>query len=199
MTDTTAKIRSKGLDATGVTERIAEEMFNRKGAHYMAIVEIKVDATHETADGKRGVDLILTQVEPATDDNLAEHLRELTRTVYFNRKLATDGPQLQIAGDSDEPTVDAVIAAGRAHRPHPFIAVDASQDTPICDVCGELETAPRHSTQELLTEEDDDQAELEQDVDEDLDDDQEDEEQDEEDEPALDQRPSFSSIPGGAA
>lgn len=196
MTDTTAKIRSKGLDATGVTERIAEEMFNRKGAHYMAIVEIKVDATHETADGKRGVDLILTQVEPATDDNLAEHLRELTRTVYFNRKLATDGPQLQIAGDSDEPTVDAVIAAGRAHRPHPFIAVDASQDNPICDVCGELETAPRHSTQELLTEEDDGEAELEQDVDEDLDDDHEDEE---EDEPALDQRPSFSSIPGGAA
>jgi hypothetical protein len=54
MSDTTAKIRAKGLDATGVTETIASQMYTRKGSHYMAIVEIKVDETpgeHEYEPG----------------------------------------------------------------------------------------------------------------------------------------------------
>lgn len=43
-----------------------------------------------------------------------------------------------------------MVAAGAAHRPHPFLPVDASQDNPICDVCGLLEAAPRHSVQDQL-------------------------------------------------
>lgn len=149
MTDTsdyTAKIRAKGLDATGVTEQLAAEMYRNKGRHYMAIIEVKVDETHEKADGNRKVDLILTQVEPAMDDTLAEHLRELTRTTYLNRQQ-TNG---QLAIDQSlgqERTVADVMASGRSLRPHPFLPVDTSLDNPICDVCGSIEASAVHSTQ----------------------------------------------------
>lgn len=114
MTDTTAKIRAKGLDATGVTEEIADEMYAHKGKHYMAIVELNVDETHDRADGKRKVDLVFTQVEPALDDRLDEHLRELTRTLHYNRKLHSPDEQLQIDTlDDVEPTVEGVVAAGQ--------------------------------------------------------------------------------------
>ncbi|MCL8026336.1 hypothetical protein [Nocardioides bruguierae] len=158
MTDTTAKIRAKGLDATGITETVAAQMYGRKGARYMAIVELQVDELHEKADGTRKVDLILTQVEPAVDAHLTEHLRELTRTCYFNRKVDTDGPSLPVDGDdADEPTVDAVIAAGAKHKPHGYLASGlAVDDDAICDVCGLAPAAGVHSAQQLLDDEDDD-------------------------------------------
>jgi len=152
MPDTTAKIRAKGLDATGVTEDLANQMHARRGKHYMAIVEVKVEETHEKSDGTKKVDLILTQVEPATTADLEEHLRELTRTLYYNRGT---GDQPTLPAGTDEPTVEGVLAAGAKHRPHPFLPVDASQDNPICDVCGHLETAPVHSTQATLEQDDD--------------------------------------------
>jgi hypothetical protein len=167
MTDTTAKIRAKGLDSTGVTEEIASQMYATKGRHYMAIVEVRVEERHEKADGTRKVDLILTQVEPATSEDLAEHLRELTRTLYYNRGL--NGHTGTIGGGNDEPTVEGVMNAGARHRPHPFLPVNAGEnDQPICDVCGQLETAPVHSTQDALPDGDDepddqDDAELEDD------------------------------------
>lgn len=150
MTDTTAKIRGKGLDATGITEEIASDLFNRVGTHLMAIVDLQVVDRHgPDVKGKRGVELIIDGIEPATDDTLAEHLRELTRTVYLNRQH--HGAQLSIDDAlDDEPTVEGVIAAGTSQRPHPFLPVDAADDNGICDVCGLLESAPRHSTQEQL-------------------------------------------------
>lgn len=153
MPDTTAKIRAKGLDTTGVTEDIANQMYAHKGKHYMAVVEFKVDATHETAEGKRAVDLILTQVEPAASEDMDEHLRELVRTCYYNRGT---GDQPSLPTGSDEPTVDKVLAAGAKHRPHPFTPVDATLDFPICDVCGSLEAAAVHSTQDTLDDDEDD-------------------------------------------
>lgn len=149
--DYTAKIRAKGLDATGVTEQLAAEMFRNKGRHYIAIVELRVDETHEKADGARKVDLVLTQVEPASSVDLEEHLRELTRVGYLNRQRA-DG---QLAIDESlgsERTVADVLASGKSHRPHPFIVVDASQENPICDVCGGIEASAVHSTQDVLDE-----------------------------------------------
>lgn len=151
--DYTAKIRAKGLDATGVTEQLAGEMFRNKGRHYMAIVELRVDETHEKADGARKVDLILTQVEPATSTDLEEHLRELTRVGYLNRQQS-DGQLAIDASLGQERTVADVMASGKSMRPHPFIAVDASQDNPICDVCGGIEASAVHSTQEVLDEPD---------------------------------------------
>ncbi|WP_224279093.1 hypothetical protein [Nocardioides lacusdianchii] len=149
--DYTAKIRAKGLDATGVTEQLAGEMFRNKGRHYMAIVEVKVDETHEKADGARKVDLVLTLVEPATDSALEEHLRELTRVGYLNRQQS-DG---QLAIDTSlgtERTVADVLASGQRYRPHPFLPDDAAKDTPICDLCGSIEASAVHSTQDVLDE-----------------------------------------------
>lgn len=147
--DYTAKIRAKGLDATGVTEQLAAEMYRNKGRHYMVIAEVKVDETHEKADGNRKVDLVLTLVEPATDSALEEHLRELTRVGYLNRQQS-DG---QLAIDQSlgaERTVADVLSSGGKFKPHPFIVVDASVENPICDVCGGIEASAVHSRQDVL-------------------------------------------------
>lgn len=149
--DYTAKIRAKGLDATGITEQLAGEMYRNKGRHYMAIVEIKVDETHEKADGARKVDLILTQVEPATSTDLEEHLRELTRVGYLNRQRE-DGQMAIDESLGAERTVADVLASGKSLRPHPFIPDDVAKDTPICDVCGGIEASAVHSTQDVLDE-----------------------------------------------
>lgn len=157
--DYSAKIRAKGLDATGVTEQLAAEMYRNKGRHYMAIVELRVDETHEKADGARKVDLILTQVEPATSTDLEEHLRELTRVGYLNRQQA-DG---QLAIDTSlgqERTVADVLSSGQSFRPHPFLPDDAAKDTPICDVCGGIEASAVHSTQDILDTPDQDTTEI---------------------------------------
>ena len=152
--DYTAKIRAKGLDATGVTEQLAGEMYRNKGRHYLGIVEMKVDETHEKADGTRKVDLILTQVEPATDSALEEHLRELTRVGYLNRQKA-DGQMAIDDSLGSERTVADVLASGGKFKPHPFIVVDASAENPICDVCGGIGASAVHSTQDTLGEGDD--------------------------------------------
>jgi hypothetical protein len=148
MSDTTAKIRAKGLDATGVTETIASQMYTRKGSHYMAIVEIKVDETHENAEGKRKVDLVITQVEPSTDPTLDDHLRELTRTLYYNRQTADGNQPTLETGDTLEPTVEAVINANPGLKPHPYLtsqlAIDDTEAGPVCDVCGKAEADVIH-------------------------------------------------------
>jgi hypothetical protein len=138
MTDTTAKIRAKGLEATGVTEEIANQMFTQVGKHFMFICEAKVEEPHgPNAEGKRRVDLILTQVEPAMDQVLEDHLRELTRTVYQNRVLTSEDAQLQIETAADlEPSVEDIIAARQAadaaDRPHEFVD-DGAGDCEACD------------------------------------------------------------------
>ena len=150
MTDTHAKIRAKGLDATGVTEQIADQMYRSKGARYMAIVEIKVDETHENAEGKRKVDLILEQVEPATDTTLDEHLRNLTRTLHYNRQVAIGEEPTLDSMDAVEPTVEAVIAANPSVLPHPFmtgmLGITDTEAGPVCDVagCGKVEADRIH-------------------------------------------------------
>lgn len=144
MTDTTAKIRAKGLDSTGVTEEIASTLYANKGKRIMAIVELHAVERHEKADGSRRVDLVVEQVEPATEDNVAEHLRELTRTMYQNRAIAEG--QLSI-DDSLTPSITDAVAAGAQHRPHPFLPVDAANDDGICDVCGLVNNVGVHFTE----------------------------------------------------
>jgi hypothetical protein len=162
MTDTTAGIAAKGLDATGFTEDLAAELFNRVGSHIMAIVDLQVvDRSGPNVKGKRKVHLIIDGIEPATDETLAEHLRELTRTLYYNRKL--DG-HTATTTQGEERTVDDVLAAGAGHRPHPFLPVDASDDNGICDVCGLIQAAGVHSTQDILEEPDDEDDEDDEDT-----------------------------------
>jgi hypothetical protein len=152
MTDTTAKIRSKGLDGTGFTEDLAAELFHRIGHHVKAIVELQVVDKHgPNLKGQRGIELVITQLEVANDSNLEEHLRELTLTLHYNRGL--DG-HVGTTTEGQERTVADVMASGQQYRPHPFLPDDAAKDTPICDVCGGIEASAVHSRQDVLDEPD---------------------------------------------
>lgn len=143
MSDHTAKIRAKGTDATGLTEDLAAKLYARKGSRIIAIVELHAVERHEKADGSKRVDLVIDLLEPAEDDTVAEHLREITRTLYNNRALA-DG-QLTI-DQSLEPKVADVLAKGAQHAAHPFLPVNPADDDGICDVCGKVEGAnPAHA------------------------------------------------------
>lgn len=145
MPDTTAKIRSKGLDSTGVTEEIAAQMYNSLGRYTMAIVELKHEDHGKNAEGKRRVELIITQVEPATETTMEDHLRELTRTLEYNRRLTSPDQQLPLDRDANEPTVEGVLAAGKQLEPHEFVDSTAGGDEfDTCDVCGGPQDAPLH-------------------------------------------------------
>ncbi|HEY0889349.1 MAG TPA: hypothetical protein VGE38_07050 [Nocardioides sp.] len=153
MTDTTAKIRAKGLDGTGFTEDLAARLFNNVGANLKAIIELQVVDKHgPNLDGKRGIELVITQLEVADNIDLEDHLRELTQTLYYNRGL--DG-HTGTTTEGQERTVADVMASGQHFRPHPFLPVDASQDNPICDVCGSVEASAQHSQQDVLDQPDD--------------------------------------------
>ncbi|WP_193613136.1 hypothetical protein [Nocardioides lijunqiniae] len=114
--DYNAKVRGKGLENTGVTEDLAREMFNTLGRSTMAIVRLTHKRQINDDDTGRTVELTIDLLEPSTSAELDEHLRELTRTLHQNRALKADDQQLQIDTPGDlEPTVEGVIAAGRAH------------------------------------------------------------------------------------
>lgn len=151
MPDTTATINARGLDKTGFDEALISHLFHGKvGRHVLALVELQVVDTHgPNIKGKSKVMLNISQIDPVTDDNLDEHVRELQRTLRYNRGL--DG-HTGTTTDGQEPTVEQVLAAGAKHRPHPFLPVDAGDDNPICDVCGGLEAAGVHSVQDTLDE-----------------------------------------------
>jgi hypothetical protein len=119
MSDTTAKIRGKGLEHTGVTEEHANHMYNNIGSHYVGVVDLKV-VQHSVDDkGKRTVELVIDTIEVAPNDDTAEHIRRLTRAFHYERGLAVNGgDQLPIEGN-DEPTVEQVRAAGREHEIDP--------------------------------------------------------------------------------
>lgn len=154
MTDTHASIATKGLDNTGITEDLADELFHKVGSHLMAIVDLQVvDRSGPNVKDKRKVHLIIDGIEPATTEDMAEHLRELSRVGYLNRAHA-NGTIAINEELKNERTVADVMAAGAAHKPHPFLPVDASIDNGICDVCGKLEVVPVHSQQETLPDDD---------------------------------------------
>jgi hypothetical protein len=155
MTETTAKIRAKGLDGTGFTEDLAASLFTRVGRHVRAIVDLQVVDKHgPNLDGKRGIELVITQLEVAEDPTVDEHLGDISRAIYTNRNLqGHTGTTTQ----GQERTVADVVSSGAQHRPHPFLPVDASQDNPICDVCGTVEATAVHSTQDVLDSPDDDE------------------------------------------
>lgn len=119
MTDTTARIKAKGLDSTGVTEQVARSYFDRLGSHHLAIVEYSVDSRSVDADGHQQVQLVLTAVEPVVDGDLDgqldDHVRTIQKALYRNRKLAEgDDTPLPLDSDGPEPRVKDVLAQGIA-------------------------------------------------------------------------------------
>lgn len=107
-----AKIRSKGLDATGVTEDVARQMYATLGAHTMMVVEVQHVKHSDDADGQHSVELVITTAEPAQDERMENHLRELARGMYRTR------PEVQgqevLAGVVDGPGLADTITEGAA-------------------------------------------------------------------------------------
>lgn len=149
MSDTTAKIRGKGLEHTGVTEEHAEKMYANIGGYYKGIVELKVVRHSVDDDGKRTVELAIDAIEIADGHQMDEHLRQLSRAIHYERGLAVNGgDQLPIEGH-DEPTVEQVRAAGAAleHLPedaaHPDDDDQDDSDEPVVEKAAELDDSPR--------------------------------------------------------
>lgn len=93
MPDTTARVRAKGLDATGVTEALAERLWGRAhggqpGEYLVALVELQAVEPHgPSVDGKKRIDLVLTIVEPAMDKATEDTVRELMRAMVSQRRI----------------------------------------------------------------------------------------------------------------
>lgn len=116
MTDFTAKIRSKGLDATGVTEDTARAWYSALGSHHVAVVEVQIVDRRDNANGNHSVEAVITQFEPASSEYLDDHLREVMRALYRGRRTA-DGV-LGLPGVDDGRTVNDVVDAGKALLDH---------------------------------------------------------------------------------
>lgn len=86
MSKTSAKIAAANLKDTGVTPAMAGKMWDKLGSRHIAIVELAVDERSEDVGDERGVKLVLTSIEVASDSDLAEHMRELQRAVYMARQ-----------------------------------------------------------------------------------------------------------------
>lgn len=111
---TTARIRAKGLDGTGVTETVAQKSYGNLGSYLVGVVELRADTRRDNLDGDHAVDYIITGLEVATDQIAEDHLRSLTQALHTNRVLASEDEQLQIDTQDDiAPKVGDVIAQGR--------------------------------------------------------------------------------------
>jgi hypothetical protein len=112
MTDT-AKIASKDAKNTGITEELTRKFADRLGRTTVAIVELTSEAVTNDLDENRQVKLVLGFVEPIDDDDdgaVAEHLRELARSLYNARQ-----PQKPLDSVADqEPTPEDIVATGKA-------------------------------------------------------------------------------------
>jgi hypothetical protein len=134
----TASVRRKGLEHTGVTEDVAKSMYHSLEKRTLFIGEVEHKRQSNDADTGRNVELVITTFEPSQDPALDDHLRQLLRTLHQNRVLHSEDQALDIEVNGDlEPSVDAVIAAQRAHeatQPHIF---DPAEDGDACTICGE--------------------------------------------------------------
>ena len=104
----TARIKARGLDATGVTEDHARQMASSLGRHTMLIVEVVHDAVTTDSEGKQQVSLRMTNVEPvpaAQEDTV----REFQRALYRSRP-DVEG-QAILSGTASGPTVADTASA----------------------------------------------------------------------------------------
>lgn len=106
-----ARIRAKGLDATGVTEEVAKAMYATLGGATMAIVELEHVRHSDDSKGDHQVELVIGLCEPALTDRMSDHLRELSRAMYKDRRTS-EGEPLPL--DAPGPSTDDVIDQGEA-------------------------------------------------------------------------------------
>lgn len=136
MTDTTAKIRAKGCETTGLTEDLARKLWDAgAGKHFMAVVELRVEEPHgPNSEGKRRLDLVIDLLEPAVHPIAEDHLRNFQRSLYYERKLLSEGDQPTLESvDDAEPSVEARVAEQASVVHHDFVR---EGKTGNCEVCG---------------------------------------------------------------
>lgn len=148
---TTASIAKKGTSKTGITEELAKRCHDQLGRKVLAVVELVAESRSETRSGDESVSLSILTLEPAPDKMTEDHLRELSRSFNYERRLA-EGADMPIPGTGDgiEPDLKTVLAGGKRFEPHPFLPVDAADDDGICDVCGEVNGRPQHADRGAL-------------------------------------------------
>lgn len=108
-----AKVRAKGLEATGVTEELASQMFATMGQTTLAIVELAHVEQHNKSNGDRRIDLTIELLEPSRSEKMDDHLRELMRAMYADRR-AKDGDTLPGTEGGGGRSLDDVLDAGEA-------------------------------------------------------------------------------------
>lgn len=148
MTSTSAKIAPKGCASTGITEETAEKFYNQLGRKCLAIVEISSHSRQENEDGKQAVTLQILTIEPSPTQATDDHLRELARSFYYERRLVEGQLEIETTGDL-EPKVADVIAARPGLLPHEYVSMEQEVDGDLvtpdeCDVCGDAEPASIH-------------------------------------------------------
>lgn len=119
MTDYHAKINAKGCDKTGLTEDLAAQLYNGGRSHLIAIVELHPTREHNDRDtGTRTIDLTIQSIEPVVDGDLngtlEDHVRDIVRALYRNRKLAEGSQELPFEDDGPEPKVQDILQQGSA-------------------------------------------------------------------------------------
>ena len=127
MTTTTAKLASAKLnDAVGITDQVAEQMFNTLGSKHMAIVELEpFEKTAGIEDANHVVRLRLVHLELAGGD-AADHLRDLSRALYTARTPT----QVDIDTlDQVEPDADEIIRRGKTLLQCPVCLHPTCDDT----------------------------------------------------------------------
>jgi hypothetical protein len=144
MPDTTAQVAAKGCNSTGITEELAVQLHGQLGKKIIAVVEMVSETRSENRDGKEKVGLSILTIEPAPTADTEDHLRELARAFYYERKLNSPDGQLTIETRDDlEPTVAQVVAEQKKAIPHEFLpALDAPKE---CEVCGKGTRAKVHN------------------------------------------------------
>jgi len=147
---TTAQINAKGTKGTGITDEIAKALHDNLGKTITIVAEVRSESRGENLKGDETVKLAIQNLEVIPEDaGAADHVREIAKTAHYNRRVAEEGPDLELDGPA--PKVKDVLANGDRYKPHPYLASTLStDDNAPCDVCGQHEGAPIHADRAAL-------------------------------------------------
>lgn len=144
---TTAQIAGKGCSGTGINEDLAKRLHDNLGKTIVVVAEISSETRSENRKGDEKVGLVINTLEVAPDGLAAEHVRNLSSALHYERKLAegTNDQQLPLPGDGPEPKVADVLAAGKAHEPHDYLESGEGEPGTVCDTCSQSSLASIHN------------------------------------------------------
>lgn len=110
MSTTTAKIAALNkTDNTGISPKIADELYNQLGKNMIAVASFSSSERTEGVDDSKSIKLNIDFIEPADNEDTEEYLRELQRALYRKRN-----PQPALTnGDPTEADVTEVVIRGQ--------------------------------------------------------------------------------------